>query len=45
MSGFVGKLSHFLPSDNLDVRAFALSDGNAKELPITDEALAAIAAG
>ncbi len=39
MSGFVGKLSHFVPSDNLDVRAFALSGGIAKELPITDEAL------
>ena len=45
MSGFVGKLSHFVPSDNLEVRAFALFGGIAKELPITDEALAAIAAG
>ena len=45
MSGFVGKLSHFVPSDNLDVRAFALSGGIAKELPITDEAQEAITAG
>jgi hypothetical protein len=44
-SGFVGRLSHFVPAENLEVRAFALSDGIAKELPITDEALAAIEAG
>jgi hypothetical protein len=29
----------------MDVRVFALSDGVAKELPITDDALADIAAG
>ena len=45
MSGFVGRLSHFVPSDSLEVRAFALSGGIAKELPITDEAQAALAAG
>ncbi len=44
-SGFHGSLSQFLPVSALDVRAFALSRGNAMELPITDEALAAIAAG
>jgi len=44
-SGFVGKLSHFIPSPNLEVRAFALSGGIAKELPITDDAQAAVAAG
>jgi hypothetical protein len=44
-SGFVGRLPHFLPSESLNVRAFALSDGVAEELPVTDEALAAIAAG
>jgi hypothetical protein len=45
VSGFVGKLSHFTVSDSMDVRVFALSDGVAKELPITDDALADIAAG
>ena len=45
VSGFVGKLAHFLPSENLNVRAFALFDGNAHELPITDVALSDIYAG
>ena len=45
VSGFVGRLSDFRPVDSLEVRAFALSGGIAKELLITDEALAAIAAG
>jgi Sulfatase len=45
VSGFVGRLAHFLPSQNMKVRAFALFDGNAHELPITDVALADIYAG
>ena len=45
VSGFVGRLSQFLPTANLEVRAFALSDGLAEELPVTDAALAALAAG
>jgi Sulfatase len=45
LSGFVGRLSQFLPTANLEVRAFALSDGLAEELPVTDTALAALAAG
>jgi hypothetical protein len=44
-SGFRGSLSQFLPVASLDVRCFALSDGMAHELPITDEALTDIAAG
>jgi hypothetical protein len=34
VSGFVGRLPQFLPSPNLEIRAFALSDGYAEELPI-----------
>ena len=45
VSGFVGKLAHFLPSESLNIRAFALFDGNAHELPITDVALSDINAG
>jgi hypothetical protein len=45
VSGFIGRLPQFLPSDNFAVRAFALSEGVAEELQITDEALADIAAG
>jgi hypothetical protein len=44
-SGFRGSLSQFLPVASLDVRAYALSNDTAAELPITDEALADIAAG
>jgi hypothetical protein len=44
-SGFRGSLSQFLPVASLDVRAYALSGGFAAELPITEEALADIAAG
>ena len=45
VSGFVGKLAHFLPSENLQIRVFALFDGNAHEMPITDVALSDIYAG
>jgi hypothetical protein len=45
LSGFRERFSQFLPVASLDVRAFALSGGNAVELPITDEARADIAAG
>jgi hypothetical protein len=44
-SGFRGSLSQFLPVASLDVSAYALSDGLAAELTITDEARADIAAG
>jgi hypothetical protein len=44
-SGFHGSVSQFLSVASLDVRAYAISDGVAEELPITDEALADIAAG
>jgi hypothetical protein len=44
-SGFRGSLSQFLPVSSLDIRAYALSEGQATELPITDDALADIAAG
>jgi hypothetical protein len=44
-SGFRGSLSQFLPVSSLDIRAYALSEGKAAELPITDDALADIAAG
>ena len=45
VSGFVGRLSHFFPSENMEVRAFALFDGDAHELPITDRAMSEILAG
>jgi hypothetical protein len=45
VSGFVGRLAHFLPSESLQVRAFALFDGEAHELPITDSAMSEILAG
>ncbi len=45
VSGFIGKLAHFLPSENLKLRAFALFDGNAHELPITEVALSDMSAG
>jgi hypothetical protein len=45
VSGFVGRLSQFIPTANLDVRAFALSDGLAEELPLTDRALEALGDG
>jgi Sulfatase len=45
ISGFLGRMPEFLPAETLEVRAFALSGGIAKELPITDDARAAIAAG
>jgi len=44
-SGFVGRLPQFLPSDSLVVRAFAISEGVAEELPITEAATSAIRAG
>jgi len=44
-SGFLGRMPEFLPADSLDVRVFALSDGVAEELPITDAAQTAIVAG
>ena len=45
VSGFTSRLSQFLPAANLEVRAFALSDGLAEELPLTDSARAALASG
>jgi hypothetical protein len=45
LSGFVGRLAQFLPSQSFVVRAFALSNGVSEELTITDEARADIAAG
>jgi hypothetical protein len=45
VSGFVGRLAHFFPSENMEVRAFALFDGDAHELPITDRAMSEILAG
>jgi hypothetical protein len=45
ISGFVGKLSQFVPAANLTVRAFALSDRGARELEITQDALSVITAG
>lgn len=45
VSGFVARLSQFLPTANMEVRVFALSNGLAEELQITDKALADIAAG
>jgi hypothetical protein len=44
-SGFLGRMPEFLPAESLDVRVFALSDGVAEELPITETAQVAIAAG
>ena len=45
VSGFLGRMPEFLPAESLEVRAFALSNGVAEELPVTEAALAAIAAG
>ena len=45
VSGFVGRLSQFLSTPNIEVRAFALSDGLAEELPLTESALEALAKG
>jgi hypothetical protein len=44
-SGFRVRLSQFLPVGSMEVRAFALSEGNAVELTITEAAQAVIAAG
>jgi hypothetical protein len=38
MSGFRTSLSQFVPAASLDIRAYALSDGVAAELAITDQA-------
>ena len=45
VSGFTARLSQFLPTANLEVRAFALSDGLAEEIPLTGSARTALAAG
>jgi hypothetical protein len=45
VSGFIGRLAHFFPSENMQVRTFALFDGDAHELPITDPAMSEILAG
>ena len=42
VSGFVGKLAHFLPSESLIFLTPRALDGNAHELPITDVALSDI---
>jgi hypothetical protein len=44
-SGFIGKVAQFLPSDDLEVRAFALSGGRAHELEVTELARLGIASG
>ncbi|HJS71641.1 MAG TPA: hypothetical protein VJ858_02860, partial [Acidimicrobiia bacterium] len=44
-SGFVGRMSDFIPVGVIEVRAFALANGVAEELPITEDAQADIAAG
>jgi Sulfatase len=44
-SGFLGRLAHFLPAEDMDVRAFALANGTATEIPLSDSALAAVRAG
>jgi hypothetical protein len=45
MSGFVGRLSDLNSAPGIEIQAFALSDGVAEELTITDEVQADIAAG
>jgi hypothetical protein len=45
LSGFRARLSQFLPVASLELRAFALSNENAVELPISPEALTSLAAG
>ena len=45
VSGFVGRLPQFLPSTNLEIRAFALSDGYAEELPMAPSASADLSSG
>ena len=44
-SGFTGKVSQFLPVASLELRAFAVSNGAAEELPMTDTALADLSDG